>query len=547
MTLLFYCYYSVVLAVTTIFFIVAHKSLGNGLTVKFITIDSTEVSRKNNIDSVAIAIAIILFGYYFAIAVPGSFFFNPDEWLILTPIFQGGHYKAGIWPSAGRFFPLANQEINIIAKFSESAVVLQSIVLLNFLLNVLIFWKLFPDITARWKVWPATLFLVSPSIFCASQSFIYSERLVITFTLLFIYLTKKYTESKNYKYGLLALTCAWSSMFYKEPVFLIYFGVSISAIINNIFSHQHTGKQTIKDCWYLFLILFLVGCFVAGYLFFIPLNTNTTYAQKMAVGFLPALSFYIKNDLIFIIFIILFPMRTIFLIKENMMNIFFLDFIGFGVFISYIFYILLQIKQNYYFAYLDSLAIVYLLNLLFVIYNYKIYKNWSKKSLSIAFPLLILSSLKLDTQIYDYYHQAAFSYKELTSFLVNYFKIGNEEVDIHLDTINISQVIGFIRTLEYYGVPVRKVAAREGRKDVKINVQNEVKGGFCEIGKPWLCIQSKLPKPGDLVIIYFYSRNQDSMLKKYLEDNMSYKLIFSSNKEIHHSSGPAAYIFKKII
>lgn len=546
MTFLFYCYFFTVLTVAAFFYICAHNFLGNGLTVNFTPAASNGViANKHTADFVAIAIATILLVLYFATTVPSNFFFNPDEWLILTPIFQGGYYKAGIWPSSGRFFPLANQELNLIARFTDSAIIIQSFVLLNFYLNALIFWRLFPNIAARWKVWPTALLLFSPSIFCASQSFIYSERLIITFLLLFIYSIKKYIESNNYKYGLLALACAWSSMFYKETVFLIYFGFSISAITSSIVTNRRTDDKTIKNSWYLFLIVFLVGCFMAGYLFFIPFNNhgNTTYAQKMAIGLFPALSFYLKNDFIFIFFVIFFALRTAFLLHQKPIDMFFCDFIGFGIFISYISYIFLEIKQHYYFSYLDALAITYFL---LVINIYNGFNNRVNKFIFIIFPLLIVLSFNLDTQIYRYYHQAAFAYKELTTFLVNYLTNNNEDVNIHLDTIDISQVIGFIRTLEHFGISVKKVSEQKNGKEITINVKYEVKGRFCETGKPWLCVQSKSYNQNDLIIVYFYSQNKEKSLQRYLDDKESYKLIFSSNKEILSKPGPAANVFKKL-
>ena len=89
-------------------------------------------------------------------------------------------------------------------------------------------WFVFFRLSWRFRIWPVLAIFTIPSIFYISQSFIYTERNIILLLSVFVFFFFRFHKCQKKCYLYASLTAAFLSLFYKETVFLIILGFSLT-------------------------------------------------------------------------------------------------------------------------------------------------------------------------------------------------------------------------------------------------------------------------------------------------------------------------------
>jgi hypothetical protein len=182
---------------------------------------------RTKVDTFALCMLVACGALYWFYMSINSSFWEPDEGIFAHRMNSGNPLPLHIH-SDGRFYPLAHQEFNILGRFTSSPDVFHACALAPILLSAVFVWFVLFRLPWRFRIWPVLAILTSPSIFYISQSFIYPERNIILLLSVFVFCFCRFDRSKKKVYLFAALTAAFLSLFYKETVFLIFLGFSLT-------------------------------------------------------------------------------------------------------------------------------------------------------------------------------------------------------------------------------------------------------------------------------------------------------------------------------
>jgi hypothetical protein len=267
---------------------------------------------------------LVAFGafYWFYISIDSSFW-EPDEATFAHRMTSGNPL---ILPfrSIGRFFPLGYQEFNVLGRFTSSADVFHAIAVGQILLSAVFVWFIFFRLPWRFRIWPVLAIFSIPSIFYVSQSFIYTERNIILLLSVFVFCFFKFHKFPKKVYLFVALTAAFLSLFYKETVFLIILGFSLTRCW-----YQYTQKRAelhskrpiglsdlITELALIGFVLFFLSTY---YIFTHPVRSGPMYGNVFGGPLIAAtisnLSLYVTKHQFFTLYVIAYPVRIFFLSK----------------------------------------------------------------------------------------------------------------------------------------------------------------------------------------------------------------------------------------
>jgi hypothetical protein len=149
-----------------------------------------------------------------------DFAYHDDDTLLEFSV-SGRNWPVAIWPSLGRYFPLASQEFNGLAHIAATPTIYYGFIALQLVAFCIILNMALSEIGIHWRILAAALILwVSGSAIVFLEA-IYPERNIAFWLLALVLALKRFDESPSRLNILTALIAAQFAMYYKEPVFLI--------------------------------------------------------------------------------------------------------------------------------------------------------------------------------------------------------------------------------------------------------------------------------------------------------------------------------------
>jgi hypothetical protein len=260
--------------------------------------------------------------YWFYISINSSFW-EPDEAIFAYRMTSGNPLFLPFM-SIGRFFPLGYQEFNVLGRFTSSPDVFHAFAVGQVLLSAVFVWFIFFRLPWRLRIWPVLAIFSIPSIFYISQSFIYTERNIILLLSVFVFCFCMFHRCQKQVYLFAALTAAFLSLFYKETVFLIILGFSLTRGV-----YLHTWKlrelrskrpvglsDFITELALIGFVLFFLSTY---YIFTLSVRSGPLYGHVLKGPLIATtisnFSDYVTGHIIFTLFVIAYPVRIFFLSK----------------------------------------------------------------------------------------------------------------------------------------------------------------------------------------------------------------------------------------
>jgi hypothetical protein len=231
--------------------------------------------------------------------------------------------------------------------------------------------------------------LTSTAFVRVYMELIYSETVVLMlFAIFMLMLYKARTSDKN-RYYIIALIAAILASYYKEPVFG---ALLIIALTNLIFRPKDQTKKERR--FYLLLILNSVIYMLLFYFLSLRKSESFYNSSRVAYGGLEFISGIFLDNYILIPLFLLGIIRIFHvLIKRDNKHLFYdsLLFAGMGFVFAYI---LLHLKQGYYF-----LPAIVLAMPSFVFWTKYLYQKKSIKSLLLVFSIIVICGSNVDNEV----------------------------------------------------------------------------------------------------------------------------------------------------
>ena len=319
------------------------------------------------LDWVVAVTFLVFLGLFVYSTMHGENFANYDESQLTNYSIQGKTFRPPIWPDNGRFFPLANQEFNLLKYVTQSPEGYHAFALLQLGLMFVPLLILLQE----WQLWGRLLILMSlmvtPSIMISFSGLIYPERNVL-FCLAILLAGIQGLSGSHRRICLgIGLLAAHFALYYKEPVFLFLSAFAGTQLLSSWFVERETQERSIasflrKHVMEMGLIalacLFLI--FYAGTM--LP-HPSFSYASHFPLDRLTVLALYLKVDALLVLFLSAAVLRFVYLLWTRTAPDRFWDSLCVGGVAYFLGFMALGIFSGYYMAPVDLVATLYLSHL----------------------------------------------------------------------------------------------------------------------------------------------------------------------------------------
>lgn len=320
------------------------------------------------IDSFAVVLmSLFILLYIYLIYYKADFAYSDNSQFTFYSL-RDRFFGMPIWTASGRFFPLGLQEYNLISLVSKTVYAYHGLSVLQLLAVVGSLFFVFK----RCQVWIRCLItfavLTIPSFTVAFFGLIYPERNIIFWLSIFLVCYQRWSQTGYRTYLFLLLTAAHFSLYYKEPIFLIFSGFAIFRIGLGLISHIR-NKQSIKfkflktyaaEVGLLILSMGFLGLYLGK---FLPYLGQAERNQE-ELSWSATLLGYLGSNFLILSLIVVYLLRCLFLIATRRSFDRFWDAIGLGAIFYFLAFVKLGLFNNYYLAPADFLAILYFGNLI---------------------------------------------------------------------------------------------------------------------------------------------------------------------------------------
>jgi hypothetical protein len=508
----------------------------------------TDIKRvhRTKLDTFALC-ALVAFGafYWFYISIDSSFW-EPDEADLAYKV------TSGFLPlhihSNGRFYPLGHQEYNVLGRFTNSPDVFHAIAVGQILLSAFFVWFIFFRLPWRFRIWPVLAIFSIPSIFYISQSFIFLERNIILLLAVFVFCFCRFIRFQKKYYLYAALTAAFLILFYKETVFLIILGFSLTRCwyqYTRTRAEVHSKRPIgLSDLIAELALLGFVLFFMSTYYIFahqvrsVPLYGHVLEGPLIATT-ISNLSKYVTGHLFFTLSVIAYTIRIFFLAKLRFHPIWDSLLVAAFLFIAGYIILGLQGPYSYYSAPGDFLIILSTFGLLI---NFKI-NNRLIMAIAVT---IFLFNLPLAIGYARAYKKLSFLHNSALSLLQETAKA--QEILIFVDAPNRWPYWGLASALRLRGINVE-----EQQKNRLLIRQTDETNSIGKKVHPldFLRSHQENSHPNAYVYVGFYSfwqsagKHQDTV-RRYLDDEQHYVQVFpdAHTREVDEHS---IYIFRRNI
>jgi hypothetical protein len=466
----------------------------------------------------------VLFWFYISI---NSSFWEPDEAILANRAASGYPMPPPIW-NDGRFFPLGHQEFNVLGRFTSSPDVFHACALAPILLSSVFVWFVFSRLPWRFRVWPVLAIFSSPSIFYISQSFIYTERNIILLLSIFVFCFYMFQRFQRQIYLLAALTAAFLSLFYKETVFLIILGFSLTRG-GYLYEQKRRKLRSIRpaglsDFIAELALLGFVLCFLSTYYIFThPIRSGPLYGHVLEGPLIATtirnFSEYVTGHKIFALSVIAYPIRIFFLSKLRFHPIW--DSLLIGAFFFFAGIIILGMVDSPYSYYSAPGDFLIFLGTFGLLINSRI----NIHIITAIAVMIFLINLPSNIEYAKAYKKLSFHHESALSFFQE--KAKTKEFSIFVEGGNWWQKCGLASALRLRGLNVEEQEQRLLIDQIsetnsignKIHTMNTFKSGH------------ENTRPEGFVYVGFFSfwesaEQHQNLVRRYLDDEQHYVQVF---------------------
>ena len=264
----------------------------------------TQPNPTNKITYPALVYVLLLLLYCAGMVAYSRYTFNLDDIWMWLEIYYGMPIFNGWDPQAGRFFPFASLDLNILMRWSKNPYAFFTFNACIVLCVGLLLWQISRLVCGesyKWlRVFALGLLLFHPGFATIMLGICYPERMQILFLLLFVWASMKFAATDKSRYAWAGFIAATIALYYKEPTFLFigFFGV-FGVVVHYIRHRQlHIYYASLACSALLYFILYCV--------LIIP-NVNGYYGvgyesqRAMILSFISGVANLATNDMFLLI------------------------------------------------------------------------------------------------------------------------------------------------------------------------------------------------------------------------------------------------------
>jgi hypothetical protein len=488
--------------------------------------DARSSPRFSPTDGLCLALMLIfLAGYIFLIFYKENFAYYDDDMLTEFTL-QGKTFPTPIWPDTGRFYPLADQEFNLLKSITHSPIGYHGLIAAELVVFVFILFSVLGEYRVRYRALMVIFALATPAVLIPFTGFVYPERNVIFWFAVLVLCLLGYdrTQSPVYFAGCLAATHV--ALYYKEIVVLFVVTFALARVALDLHRNGISGRsrQTMIRKNLLSLGMLAVSTiYVMLFLVAMIPHHKFSYIAEHREGIGSVLGTALQLEwLPLLLFVVLAARVWRFLFASGQLDPLW-DPLALGA-LAYCFGVLaLKLSSGYYMAPGDFIAILYLA---------KMSSAWLAK------PTVMRTALVTVLFLLVLVHGAAYSAfriverkqvialkTQVAEFLLGYESGKSGHVTVFFPFTGGYNLMGFSSFLKYEGLPLagqNNDATAEGL--FVIEGREDFADDRCVNYRDYVCIHADNPPPNALIVVL---PDDDASSDQVAEISRDATLLFS--------------------
>jgi hypothetical protein len=484
-------------------------------------------SRRHDWSHAAILAVVFLslfLACYIASSVVWEDFTYYDNSLFTLGTLAGHDIPSFIWPDEGRFFPLCDQEYNLLRHVTSSVIGYHALRIFQLVLlsGMLLLFDEGLSIKARAAL--IILILITPSILISFSGLIYPESNLIFSLVCLAWCVKRFEQTRSTVWAVGALISSQCMLYYKETVFLLLLGFAVGRLLLRCWKVDRRGwdfrrLQDLESRLDVCLAL-LVAPFLLYYLAAMFPNYRTHYADVFRLSFSQVLSAYLEVDLLAWVFIAVVLVRVILILRRKVAPSLLWDGLALGGVAYVAGYLALRMYAAYYLAPVDLIAVLYLGHL--AIRSGENVVLGTKLCAWALLTLVLLQDLSFSAfRVYErknLIHAKA----EMGRVIEARYQSGPQNAErLFFPFAGPNRIMEFGAYLNYRGVPMERAPADTVATDSVVMVGKAIlEDGPCVRGKPLVCHHGAKPDPGDIIVVLPDDLTQTDELNSYRQEGI---------------------------
>ncbi len=457
-------------------------------------------------DGVA-AILFLVFAslYVFMIYYKEDFAYYDDEMLTDFSV-SGTSMHPPVWPGAGRFFPLADQEFNLLRFVTRSAFGYHSLVVVQLILLLAVLFFVLLEFPVRYRFLILAAAMLAPSFVIPFSGFVYPERNLLFWLAILLLCLQGYSRTRARIYFLGCLVATQFVLYYKETAVLFVVAYAVTRILLQLGDARRAGlrswRQLARENSLSIGILVVSSIYVLLFLGAMLPHRGSSYISQGRQPLSSVLWAYFQFDWLPLILLPVLLVRFArFIFFRGRLDPLW-DSLGVGALAYYLAIIALGLISGYYMAPVDLFALLYLASLALV---------WLSKPTParVSAVAIVLACVLLQDVAYSWFRmverKSVISTKhQLADFLTGYLPgLKTDTVEIFFPYSNGYDLMEMSSYLKYKGFRLAGQSALDSQAEPRLVIEGreEFPDNHCVVYRDYVCIHAESAKTGALIII----------------------------------------------
>jgi hypothetical protein len=477
--------------------------------------------------SAALFLSFLAF-YIFVIFYKEDFAYYDDDMLTEFSV-QGRDFLPPIWPQVGRFYPLGQQEFNLLKLVTRSPIGYHSMVVVQLVLLLSILLLALREYQLRYRLLILFTIMIAPSFLIPFTGFVYPERNVLFWLAMLICCLLGYSRNRTPGYFVGSLVSTHFVLYYKETVVLLIVVFAVSQLLLQVRSAVDKKSPAWRELARQNALPFGMLAISAAYVLLFGLimfpHGNFSYIAAMREPLRSVLLTYLETAwLPWILVVVVFTRIYGWIVSGRTLDLVW-EPLALGA-IAYFFGVIsLRLDSGYYLAPVSLIALLYLAR------NCRDWL-WKPSTASVALVTAALACLVL--------HDAAFSTfrmverKEtietkgrLANFLKGYLSTSDSStVTLFFPKASAVHLMELSSYLKYKGFLLDGQASGSAGPKLAIQGADNYSGERCVNYRDFKCVHAAAPERASLIVFLPDDRVSMSEVKGF---SANATLLFSVN------------------
>jgi len=471
-----------------------------------VSANATKVQPQfSTVDGFSLVLFCLFAMFYMSVILYKEDFCYYDDDLLTEFSVQGKNFGPPIW-NGDRFFPLSDQEFNLLRFVTRSPFGYHSLVVVQLAILITLIFLILKDLKIRYRCLVTAAAMLAPSFLIPFMGFVYPERNVLFGLAILLLCLQGYSKTQSRLYFVGCLVATHFILYYKETAVLFVVAFAATRAILQTYRARRVGLRSWRPivAENSLSIGFLSVAAIYTVLFLVVMlpHRNFSYIAASQHPLSSVLAVYLQFDCLPFLLLGVFLLRFGLCLFSQMELDPLWDSLAVGAIAYFIGILALRINSGYYMAPVDFIAIFYLANMA---------RLWLRRPARVRVFSIAGIVIAVMSQAAVYSSVRAVERKEtiaakagLAEFLKNYLPtIHKDSVELFFPYSNGYHLMGLSSYLNYKGFRLDGQGGSGSKIGPKIIFKGREKfaDNKCMEYRDYSCIHAEDPSPGAIVVV----------------------------------------------